>query len=270
MGGEQHRLLSLRGEHSECCPRCPVTMDDWDEAFHAFQVKLITVQRELLNIRRTHEHEVLGMEAEMETTDAELDEAERTLKAMTEKTMEKADKLKSLNSELSEVQGVLLQTQKQHNSKVKQLNKLRKICEEQSQSSSEKRLDNEAKRNELKTHNRHLATKQTELIGYRHEIYVLKQHIGHMQGEELEDLDLEELEELLAKVEHADAAVDTQEADWVTKQLEYFESEIQFALADEDFEKANDMKKQRDALREAEGIAASPTKGEALEDDDDL
>lgn len=245
-------------------------LEDWDEAFHTFQKKLITVQRELLAIRRAHETEVLGMEYELVEKDTALDEAERTLRALTEKTMEKADKLKSLNAELSEVQGVLLQTQRQHNSKVKLLNKIRKSTEVQQSSSSEKRLENEASRNELKSHNRHLATKQTELIGYRHEIYVLKQHIGHLNGQELEDLDLEELKDLAEKMEAADSAVDEYSQDWVMKQLEYYESEIQFALAEEDFVKAAEMKKIRDGLKAAEGMPMSPTGkgGETLDDDD--
>jgi len=245
-------------------------LEDWDEAFHTFQKKLITVQRELLTIRRAHENEVLGMESELVEKDTALDEAERSLKALTNKTMDKADKLKSLNSELSEVQGVLLQTQRQHNAKVKQLSKIRKSTEVQNSSTSEMRLDNEAKRNELKSHNRHLATKQTELIGYRHEIYVMKQHIDHLNGEDLEDLDLDELKELAAQMEIADKAVDDYGQDWVEKQLEYYESEIQFALAEEDFVKAGEMKKARDELRAAEGIPMSPTgkAGEALDDDD--
>jgi len=111
-------------------------LEDWDEAFHTFQKKLITVQRELLTIRRAHENEVLGMESELVEKDTALDEAERSLKALTNKTMDKADKLKSLNSELSEVQGVLLQTQRQHNAKVKQLSKIRKSTEVQNSSTS--------------------------------------------------------------------------------------------------------------------------------------
>jgi len=252
-------------------------MDDWDEAFHSFQVKTIKCQRELLSVRRSHENEVATMEEELETKTAKLDEAKLNLRALADKKMEKKDKIQALNNELSEVQGVLLQTTRQHNSKTKVLEKLRNTMESQNTQASEQRLANEAKRNEMKDHNRKLAARQTELIGYRHETYVLKQQQEHLCGSELDELSGEELQELLAQVETAHAAVAAQEADWVNKQLEYFNSEIQFALAEEDFERASDMKKQRTALQEAEGLDVASPKGKDgeqeeidLDDDEDL
>lgn len=250
--------------------------DEWDAAFHAFTVKCIKVQRELLAIRRQHETEVVSLEEEVENKNAALDEAQRSLEGMLEKSVDRKDKIQALNAELSEVQTVLLQTQREHNKRAKKLETLRKSSEAVSTQASEDRLANEAKRNELKNQNKALAARQTELIGYRHEAYTTSQYKEQLAGEELEDLDLEELKELLLKAERAESLVAEQEADWVSKQLDYFDSEIQFALAEEDFERAAVLKKDRNALRESEGIPMSPTGKAGVEeeeielDDDDL
>ena len=119
-----------------------------------------------------------------------------------------------------------------------------------------------------------LSRRQTELIGYRHETYVLKQQHEQLKGQELDELDVAELEKLLATIEEAHGLIAAQEADWVTKQLAYYDSEIQFALAEEDFERAAVLKKQRNQLREAEGIEVGSPKSKKeeeevpLEDDD--
>jgi len=250
---------------------CAMANDEvWDEQFHDLQKKVITAQLELLAFRREHENEVLSLIPQLEAKEAALDEAQRTLATTQEKTTAKADKLKVLNAELSEVQLALLQTEKEHKSKQKKLTRLREGHEANELAASETRLKNESMRNELKSHNRTLATKQTELIGYRHEIYTLKQSINQMRGEDLEELDAEELKELQSNIKKALSGVEEQESDWVAKQLEYFESEIQFALAEEDFAKAGEMKKKRDELRESEGIPISPKgKARAIDPDDD-
>merc|ERR1711998_101050 len=206
-----------------------------DEAYHQFQIKLILTQRELLSLRRVHENEVLSMEASLEEKESLLDEAERSLHSLHDKNMEKADKLKALNAELSEVQLILLQTQKDHNKLSKKLKKSRETVSTASEKISQGNLDNEARRTELKAHNRTLAVKQTELIGHRHEMYVMRQAIGQMEGEDIGDMDLDELQELEESMTKALASVEEAQSDWLDKQLEWYESEISFALADEDY-----------------------------------
>lgn len=55
---------------------------------------------------------------------------------------------------------MLLQTQRQHNSKTKTLDQLRSTVETQTTQASEGRLANEAKRNEMKEYNKALAARQ--------------------------------------------------------------------------------------------------------------
>merc|ERR1712070_638831 len=96
--------------------------DGWDEAYHSTLVKYITTQQELLSLRRTHENEVTALHKEFQETESKLEAAEKTVATLADTSSNKQEKVKQLNLELSEVQALLLETEREHKQLSKKLN----------------------------------------------------------------------------------------------------------------------------------------------------
>eukprot|EP00658_Telonema_sp_P-2_P005617 TRINITY_DN12109_c0_g1_i2.p1 TRINITY_DN12109_c0_g1~~TRINITY_DN12109_c0_g1_i2.p1 ORF type:complete len:183 (-),score=78.85 TRINITY_DN12109_c0_g1_i2:150-698(-) len=153
----------------------PLTMavmdDDWDEAYHTALVRYISVQKELLALRREHEQEVGAMQTELEDKEEKMVVAEKTVDALADKAGNRQEKVKQLNQELSEVQELLLETDRDHKKLSKKLSKLRSAEASRVSQISTTKLENDKMREQLKAHNRKLSGKMTELIGLRHSVY---------------------------------------------------------------------------------------------------
>merc|ERR1711934_364640 len=211
---------------------------EWDAAYHDTLVRYITVQQELLQLRRTHESEVTALQDEFNETEAKLEAAEKTVAQMTDSGQSKQEKVKQLNLELAEVQGLLLETERDH----KKLNKLRSDTAALETKSSEAKLENDKMREELKGNNRKLAAKQTELIGRRHELFQAQAQISQIKGEGLQDLETDEKAALKSKLEAGLAQVNEFTSVWVEKRRTHLTELMNQAARDMEFEKAAEYK----------------------------
>eukprot|EP00658_Telonema_sp_P-2_P005618 TRINITY_DN12109_c0_g1_i3.p1 TRINITY_DN12109_c0_g1~~TRINITY_DN12109_c0_g1_i3.p1 ORF type:complete len:230 (-),score=88.35 TRINITY_DN12109_c0_g1_i3:35-724(-) len=162
----------------------PLTMavmdDDWDEAYHTALVRYISVQKELLALRREHEQEVGAMQTELEDKEEKMVVAEKTVDALADKAGNRQEKVKQLNQELSEVQELLLETDRDHKKLSKKLSKLRSAEASRVSQISTTKLENDKMREQLKAHNRKLSGKMTELIGLRHSVYTVNTTASHI------------------------------------------------------------------------------------------
>eukprot|EP00656_Telonema_subtile_P003340 TRINITY_DN11527_c0_g1_i1.p1 TRINITY_DN11527_c0_g1~~TRINITY_DN11527_c0_g1_i1.p1 ORF type:complete len:238 (-),score=87.77 TRINITY_DN11527_c0_g1_i1:256-969(-) len=224
--------------------------DEWDDAYHTSLVRYITVQKELLELRRTHETEVGALQAEHDEKESKLAEAAKTVEALSDTAHSKQEKVKQLNAELSEVQEMLLETERDHKKLSKKLSKLRATSAKTVAKASETKVENDKMREELKAYNRKLAGKQTDLIGRRHQVYVAQQTSEHIKGEELDDLEPEEKAELKVKLEAGLAKIEEFMGEYVERRRAFLTEAMSTAARDMEFEAAAEYKADLMALSE--------------------